>query len=94
MRRSRHAAFFEKCIQRDERPSLLAVAHPRVMGAAIKGLFTAPSNPFVGGTEQRGLPADFLIDRKNVIVAARYGSHANEWTVDEVLNLARRAGGD
>jgi peroxiredoxin len=70
--------------------SLFAVAHPRVVGAALKGLVAAPSNPFVGGADQTGLPADFLVDRGNVIVAARYGSHANDqWSVDEVLTVAR-----
>jgi len=72
--------------------SVLAIAHPRVIGAALKGLVAAPSNPFVGGGDQTGLPADFLVDRRNVIVAARYGSHANDqWAVDEVLQLARTA---
>jgi hypothetical protein len=70
--------------------SLLAVAHPRVFGAALKGLVAAPSNPFVGGADQTGLPADFLVDRNNLIVAARYGLHANDqWSVDEVLAAAR-----
>jgi peroxiredoxin len=70
--------------------SLFAVAHPRVIAAALKGLVAAPSNPFVGGAEQTGLPADFLVDRSNVIVAARYGAHANDqWCVDDVLALAR-----
>ncbi|HET9959179.1 MAG TPA: redoxin domain-containing protein [Polyangiaceae bacterium] len=69
--------------------SAAAVAHPRVVGAALKGLFTAPSNPFVGGWDQTGLPADLLIDRSNVVVAARYGAHANDqWSVDELLELA------
>lgn len=69
--------------------SIFAVAHPRVVGAALKGLVAAPSNPFVGGTDQTGLPADFLLDRNNVIVAAHYGSHANDqWSVDDVIALA------
>lgn len=72
--------------------SLTAVLHPRVIGAALKGLATAPSNPFVGGSEQTGLPADFLVDGSNIIVAARYGSHANDqWSVDEVIARARTA---
>ena len=72
--------------------SLAAVVHPRVIGAALKGLLTAPSNPFVGGLQQTGLPADFMVDRDNVIVATRYGSHANDhWSVDEVLSLAQAA---
>ncbi|HVY31992.1 MAG TPA: peroxiredoxin-like family protein [Polyangiaceae bacterium] len=70
--------------------SLFAVAHPRVIDAALRGLVVAPSNPFVGGSDQTGLPADFLVDRDNIIVAARYGSHANDqWSVDELLALAR-----
>lgn len=70
--------------------SLFAVAHPRVVAAALKGLVVAPSNPFVGGADQTGLPGDFLIDRNNVIVGARYGSHANDqWSVDDVIELAR-----
>lgn len=69
--------------------SWVAVAHPRVIGAALKGLLTAPSNPFVGGSDQTGLPADFLVDRRNVIVASRYGAHANDqWSVDDVLGVA------
>ncbi|HYP97624.1 MAG TPA: hypothetical protein VER96_03050 [Polyangiaceae bacterium] len=44
----------------------------------------------MGGSDQTGLPADFLIDRSNVIVTARYGSHANDQlSVDDVLQLAR-----
>ena len=67
-----------------------AVLHPRVMGAALKGLVTAPSNPLVGGGGQLGLPADFLLDSGGVIVAARYGKHADDqWSVDQVLELAR-----
>ena len=73
--------------------SLFAVVHPRVIGAALKGLVAAPSNPFVGGSDQTGLPADILVDRSNVIVAVRYGSHANDhWSVDDVLALARTTG--
>jgi hypothetical protein len=33
------------------------------------------------------------VDRDNVIVAARYGSHANDhWFVEDVLALARKTG--
>ena len=72
--------------------SLTAVLHPRVVGAALKGLLTAPSNPFVGGSDQTGLPADLLVDRFNTIVAVRYGSHADDqWSVDDVLALAATA---
>jgi peroxiredoxin len=69
--------------------SLLAVAHPRVMVKALHGLVSAPSNPFAGGTEQTGLPADFLIDGDGTIVALHYGRHADDqWSLDEVIALA------
>ncbi|WP_067819218.1 peroxiredoxin-like family protein [Actinomadura kijaniata] len=42
-----------------------------------------------------GLPGDFLIAPDGRIVAARYGEHAgDQWTVDELLSLAARAGRD
>jgi peroxiredoxin len=69
--------------------SALAVFHPQVIGAAIRGLFTAPSNPLAGGSDQSGLPADFLLDNKGEIVGARYGRHADDqWSVEEVVALA------
>jgi peroxiredoxin len=37
-----------------------------------------------------GLPADFLIDATGTVAAAKYGEHAyDQWTVDELLALAR-----
>lgn len=67
-----------------------AVFHPRVMWDAVAGLVRAKSNPWAGGGDQRGLPADFLLDPGGTIVAARYGAHAaDHWSVDEVLALAR-----
>ena len=41
-----------------------------------------------GGTS--GLPADFLISPDGRVIAAKYGMHAaDQWSVDEVLALAR-----
>lgn len=38
-----------------------------------------------------GLPADFLVDRDGVVRACRYGAHADDqWSVDELLDLARQ----
>ena len=72
--------------------SMTSTLHPKVMLAAVCGLFTAPSNPFAGGLDQSGLPADFLIDPNGIIKAVHYGSHANDqWSVDEVLSLVDRA---
>lgn len=72
--------------------SLWAVAHPRVMAAALRGLFTAPSSPFVGEGGQQGLPADFLLDAQGVVRAVKYGAHANDqWEVNDVVALAAAA---
>jgi len=39
-----------------------------------------------------GLPADFLIAPDGAVLAAKYGEHAyDQWTVDELLDLASRA---
>lgn len=68
--------------------SALAVAHPRVVLSALVGLATAPSNPFAGGSEQGGLPADFLVDSLGRIIALHYGAHADDqWSVEEVIEL-------
>lgn len=66
--------------------SMLAVAHPQVVWSALRGLVGAPSNPFAGGGDQTGLPADFLIDSDGLIVGTHYGQHADDqWSLEEVL---------
>ena len=73
--------------------SLLAVARPGVLWAGLKGLVLAPSNPLAGGSEQAGLPADFLVDERGELLAVHYGAHANDqWTVEQLLALARERG--
>jgi peroxiredoxin len=68
--------------------STLAVAHPRAVWSGLRGLAFAPSNPFAGGTDQTGLPADFLIDPNGTIVALHYGKHADDqWSLDDLLAL-------
>jgi peroxiredoxin len=50
------------------------------------GVVGAPSNPFAGGGDQTGLPADFLIDSDGLIVGTHYGQHADDqWSVEELL---------
>lgn len=72
--------------------SLWAVAHPRVMAAAVRGLFTARSSPFVGEGGQQGLPADLLLDAQGVVQAVKYGAHANDqWEVEDVVAVAAAA---
>ncbi|MDX6738647.1 peroxiredoxin-like family protein [Actinocorallia sp. A-T 12471] len=63
----------------------LAVELPR----ALRGRAYAPKLKPTGG--RLGLPGDFLIAPDGTVLAARIGAHADDqWSVDEVLNLARR----
>lgn len=72
--------------------SVLAVASPRVVWSALRGLATAPANPFAGGSDQTGLPADFLVDERGLLRAVHYGAHADDqWSVRELVELAVRA---
>jgi hypothetical protein len=44
--------------------------------------------------EFQGLPADFLIGPDGRVLAVKYGSHADDqWSVDELLDLASAAPG-
>jgi peroxiredoxin len=74
-----------------------ALLDPRAWGAIIRGsaltLLGRNRAPVIkqdGG--HLGLPADFLIDARGAVVAAKYGKHADDqWSVDELLGYARDA---
>lgn len=74
-----------------------AVIDPRAWGAIARGVaatargrFRAPAARQPGG--RLGLPADFLVDPAGAVIAAKYGAHADDqWSVDELLDLARAA---
>lgn len=79
-----------------------SVLHPRAWTAPLKpyawsvarrerrvGRSTESSDP---ATSPLGLPADFLFTSGGRLAAVKYGRHANDqWSVDELLALARRA---
>lgn len=73
--------------------SLASVLHPRAWWAAARGVaqqrsLRAGMGP---GEEHLGKPADFLISPQGVVLAAKYGAHADDqWSVDEILGLAER----
>lgn len=80
-----------------------SLLHPRTMVQAMRGMWAAtPSaeaggatNPMAGAGDPNGLPADFLLDAHGVVVAAKYGEHADDhWEVDDVLALAAQAAGE
>ncbi len=78
-----------------------ALLDPRAWLAIIRGVARSalrlvagqgrvPSLNPAGG--RLGLPADFLIASDGRVLAVKYGSHAyDQWSVDEVLALARPA---
>ena len=62
----------------------------RSIAATINGQEHAPPMKPAGGSD--GLPGDFLIASDGRVIASKYGEHAfDQWSVDEVLALARDA---
>lgn len=76
-----------------------ALLDPRAWGPILRGILhdlaailrRRQPPPAVRQPNGRfGLPADFLIASDGRVVAAAYGSHAyDQWSVDELLDLAR-----
>jgi peroxiredoxin len=63
----------------------------RTVGQVVRGKEKPPPiNPQNGSF---GLPGDFLIASDGRVIASKYGTHAyDQWTVDEVLELAKGRG--
>lgn len=69
----------------------LALLDPRAWPAMVRGISLAekPTGDPEGGAWTR--PAEFLISPFGKILAAHYGAHAfDQWSVDEILDHARR----
>ncbi|TDC76527.1 AhpC/TSA family protein [Micromonospora sp. KC606] len=67
-----------------------APLHPRAWAAALRGATARTAAPPAHGETVLGLPADFLITTTGHVTAHHYGRHADDqWTVDELLHLAR-----
>jgi peroxiredoxin len=80
-----------------------ALLHPRAWWAILRAVAAAPIGvlrgrplpPWAPAGGRLGLPADFLLAPDGRLVACRYGRHADDqWSVDEVLALARQLGGE
>ena len=72
--------------------SLRAILDPRAWPGAVRGNLQKdrPELKRFPNGGPLGLPADFLIATDGTVVAAHYGSHADDqWSVDEMLTLAR-----
>ena len=70
-----------------------ALLDPRAWGAMTRGLATAPAWSLRAEGGRLGLPADFLVAPDGRVWACNYGRHADDqWSVDELLALARAPG--
>lgn len=70
--------------------SLAAALHPATFVATLRGLQLKerPKMTFPPKGGPLGLPADFLFDPAGILLASKYGSHADDqWTLEEVLRL-------
>ena len=70
--------------------SIRSVVDPRAWGGLVRGMLAShPSGAMTGEGGHVGMPADILFDAAGVVVAAKYGAHADDqWSVDELLALA------
>lgn len=67
-----------------------AIGDPRSWPAGVRGLLRHGFGLPGQGQSMLGLPADFLIAPDGRVLAAHYGSHADDqWSLDELLALAR-----
>jgi hypothetical protein len=65
----------------------------KALGAAMRGVANGHFGLRLGGGPL-GLPGDFLIAPTGQIKAAKYGTHAyDQWSVDELIALAKGAAG-
>lgn len=71
--------------------SLIGVLRPKAMWTGLRGVLrkglglSLKNGPL-------GLPADFLIDDTNIIVAAKYGTHAyDQWSIEELFEKVAAA---
>ena len=65
----------------------------KALGAAMRGMAHGHFALRFAGGGPLGLPADFLIAPSGRINAVKYGTDAyDQWSVDELLTLAKRAG--
>lgn len=70
--------------------SFVGMLHPRVALSFLQGAFTTKSNMMDGSGGHLGLPADFLIAPDGRVLAAHYGTHADDhWSLEDVLAASR-----
>lgn len=71
--------------------SFRSLLHPKAWPALLKGVVNVGVGLPGWGESLFGLPADFLLDSHNRVVALKYGTHADDqWSVDELIGLVSR----
>jgi peroxiredoxin len=81
----------------DRKASPIVILNPRVWVTIISTALALARSPTLKGTRRKeeepmGLPSDFLIDTDGKILGVNYGKRVDDhWSVDRVLNLARKA---
>jgi hypothetical protein len=69
--------------------SWLASMHLKALWSAFKGILLGKMG-LKAENGIFGLPADILLDQMGVVIAVKYGSHADDqWEVSELLEKAR-----
>jgi len=73
--------------------AISSIANPSAWIPGVKGMLKFGIQLPKKGESPLGLPADFLLDDKGVVVAVHYGKHAyDQWTVDQLINLVANEG--
>ena len=74
--------------------SVRSVLDPRAWPYGVRGLLRKwRTLRLPAANAMLGRPADFLIAPDGQVLAAKYGAHAyDQWSVDELLELARKGG--
>lgn len=73
--------------------SINSIANPNAWIPGIKGILKFGIQLPKKGESPLGLPADFLLDDKGIVVAVHYGQHAyDQWSVDQLIQLVANEG--
>lgn len=87
--------YAEFCVESDRRALLDPRAWPAIVRGVLRALYDVLRRrrrmpPILPEGGRYGLPADLLIDNDGTVIAAKYGTHADDqWSVDELLGHAR-----
>ncbi len=74
----------------DVEPSWRALLSWQALGSALKEVFRSKRWWREASQGLNGLPADILLNSSGLIVAVKYGIHADDqWSIDDVIHLSQ-----